>query len=172
MQPSSFLLVFYGALFALSVAELAKTWKNVLLKPYWEYTLWSGILFLVAAFNWFGMKFRIEHIGTSFFTYIFFMIPPLLFYLLVSVFTPKEGEDFKSHFLGSRFKVFLLLALFVFSNMAISFYTGDRAMVVNVLRFISVLLALLCAFNDKIAFRIALGVYVIGGIIVVSYFGL
>ena len=39
----------------LAVAELARNWKKLLKEPYWEYTAWSVGLFMIAAFNWYGM---------------------------------------------------------------------------------------------------------------------
>jgi len=168
MQANSFLLIFYGALFALAVAELARTWKKLLQKSYWEYSAWSGALFFIAAFNWFGMQYRMEHIGTSFLSYLLLLIPPTLFYLLVSVFTPDENEDVKSHFLNHRKRIFLLMALFVISNMVISYFTGDRSLQVNLVRSVAVGLTLLCAFSERKIFRIVLLIYVMGGIMAIS----
>ena len=79
MENNSFLLVFYGALFALAVAELARTWKKLLTDMYWEYTAWSGAFFLIAAFNWYGMQFKVGLLGTSFLHYLFLLIPPILY---------------------------------------------------------------------------------------------
>ena len=172
MQSNSFLLIFYGALFALAVAELAKTWKKLLNESYWEYTAWSGGLFLIAAFNWFGMQYRMEHLGVSFLYYFFMMIPPLLFYLLVSVFTPEKDENVKDHFLLNRKKIFSILLLFVLSNMLISYFTGDRGIQVNILRGIAAILAVACVLSEKMIYRLLLLIYAVGGIFTIAFFQL
>jgi len=165
MQSSSFLLIFYGALFALAVAELARTWKKLFYDSYWEYNAWSMAFFFLAAFNWYGMQYRLEFLSTSFLSYLLLMIPPLLFYLLVSVFTPEKEENVKQHFLNQRKSIFILLALFVISNIIVSYFTSDRSINVNLLRLIAVVLALLCAFSDKMIFRILLLTYLVVGIL-------
>ncbi len=168
MQSNSFLLVFYGALFALAVAELAKTWKKLLTDSYWEYTAWSVSLFLIAAFNWFGMQYRIEHIDTSFLYYLFLMIPPLLFYLLVSIFIPEKNERVREHFLTNRKKIFTILLLFVLSNMTISYFTGDRSLQVNLVRAVAAIFTMACIVSDKLVFRVLLLAYVVLGIFSIS----
>ena len=172
MQSSSFLLVFYGALFALAVAELGRTWKKLFYDSYWEYNAWSMAFFFLAAFNWFGMQYRLEFLSTSFLSYLLLMIPPLLFYLLVSVFTPEKEDNVKKHFLNQRKSIFILLALFVISNILISYFTNDRSMNVNLLRLIAVVLAFISAFRDKIIFRILLLIYLVAGILATTIFQL
>lgn len=168
MQTHSFLLIFYGALFALAVAELARTWKKLFYNPYWEYTSWSVAFFFVAAYNWFGMQYRLEYLGESFLSYLFMMTPPLLFYLLVSVFTPEKEEDVKDHFLSERRSIFILLALFVLSNVLVSLFTNDSSMNMNYARLIAIVLALLCAFSKKLILRIILLVFLFVGILSIT----
>jgi hypothetical protein len=169
MQSNSFLLIFYGALFALAVAELAGSWKKLLRKSYWEYNAWSAAFFLVAAFNWHGMQYRMEHIGSSFFGFLLLLIPPVLFYLLVSVFTVRGDEDPKEYFLSSRPQIFLITALFVFSNVIVTYLTGDRSIQLNILRLIGVLLALVCVFSSRQWLRVLLLVYLFSGILAASF---
>jgi len=165
MQSSSFLLIFYGALFALAVAELGRTWKKLFYDSYWEYNAWSMAFFFLAAFNWYGMQNRLEYLSTSFLSFLSLMIPPLLFYLLVSVFTPEKEENVKSHFFENKKIIFILLALFVLSNIIVTFFTNDSSPNVNLLRLIAVVLALLCAFSNKIIFRILFLIYLVVGIL-------
>jgi len=168
MQSSSFLLIFYGALFALAVAQLAGTWKKLFYNPYWEYNIWSLSLFFLAAYNWYGMQYRLEFLSSSFLSYLFLMIPPLLFYLMVSVFTPDKEEDVKEHFLQERKTVFTLLALFILSNIIVGLYTQDRSLSVNLMRLVAIILALLSAFTNLLIFRIILLIFIFAGILTVS----
>jgi hypothetical protein len=168
MQSSSFLLIFYGALFALAVAELVQTWKKLFYKPYWEYTSWSIAFFFIAAYNWYGMQYRLEALSESFFSYLFMMIPPLAFYLLVSVFTPEKEEDVKEHFFYERKSIFILLAIFVFTNILVSLFTSDRSLPIHIIRIGAVAIALLCAFINKLILRIILLFYLFAGILLAT----
>ena len=172
MQSSSFLLIFYGALFALAVAELGRSWKKLFYDSYWEYNAWSMAFFFLAAFNWYEMQNRLEYLSTSFLSYLLLMIPPLLFYLLVSVFTPEKEENVKSHFFENKKIIFILLALFVLSNIIVAYFTNDSTLNVNLIRLIALMLALLSAFSNKIIFRILLLIYTIVGILITSIFQL
>lgn len=172
MQSSSFLLIFYGALFALAVAELARTWKKLFTDSYWEYTAWSIGFFFLAAFNWFGMQYQLDFMTGSFVRYLSLMIPPVLFYLMVSVFTPEKEENVKIHFLDQRKTIFFLLALFVLSNAIVSYFTSDRTLIFNIMRLVAMTVALLCAFSNKMVFRIILLIYLFIGILSTAIFQL
>ena len=166
-MTNSFLLVFYGALLALGVAELVKRWKFLIEDTYWEYALWSVLFFMVATYNWFIMKSRLEFVSESYLNFMIMMIPPILFFLLVSVFVPEEHEKVREHFDKKRSLVFGIMALFTSANILAAYLNGDDNLFMLSVRSVAVLLAIIASFWDSIIPRMLLAAHIIVSVILI-----
>ena len=166
-MTNSFLLVFYGALLALGVAELVKRWKFFIEDTYWEYALWSVLFFLVATYNWFIMKSRLEFVSESYLNFMIMMVPPILFFLLVSVFVPEEHEKVREHFDQKRRLIFGIMALFTSANMLASYLNGDDDLFMLSVRSIAVVLAILSSVWGSIIPRMLLAAHITVSVVVI-----
>ena len=118
MAQKEYYLILPLLLYGLGISDLVNSWRSFL-KPeqrYLPYTLTSILLLDTAFWNFFQLYDWIqEDHFRSYLTYMRILAAPLLFVLVVAIFTPEEGTgSLKEYFHQHMRTVFALLALFVF----------------------------------------------------------
>ena len=130
-------------------------------------SLWSVLFFLIATYNWFIMKSRLEFVSESFLNFLLMMVPPILFFLLISIFIPDENEKAKEHFLGSRRIIFGIATLFVSSIIIAGYLNGEDDLQMLAIQSIAVVLSLLSVLSANLIFRLAFALHIITSIIII-----
>ena len=118
MAQKEYYLILPLLLYGLGITDLVNSWRSFL-KPdqrYLPYTLTSLLLLDTAFWNFFQLYDWIqEDHFRNYLTYMRILAAPLLFLLVVAVFTPEEGTaSVKEYFHQQLRTVSLLLALFIF----------------------------------------------------------
>jgi len=118
MSQKEYYLILPLLLYGLGISDLVNSWRSFL-KPeqrYLPYTLTSLLLLDTSFWNFYQLFDRIqdEHFR-SYLMYMRILAAPLLFVLIVAIFTPEEGTlSLKEYFHQHMRTVFGLLALFIF----------------------------------------------------------
>lgn len=117
MSSKEYYLILPLLLYGLAIADLVNSWRSFFFseRRYWPYILTSLLLLEAAFWNFFKMnEWMTGDPSQSYLSYSRFIITPLLFVLVVAVFTPdRETEDVKSYFKDNMRTIFGCLAVFV-----------------------------------------------------------
>jgi len=153
-------LLIYG----IAVSELMIHWRDYLKsgRRYWPHLIF-GILLLELAFsNFYFLYDVLDQLFVNYLNFLARLTPPLVFLLLVSVYTPEENVDVKTYFNDKMRTIFLLLSFFIFLNMIMEIGWNE----LTYIRASAIFMCLLVAwFNSKpifwifIAFRALLFIF-------------
>jgi hypothetical protein len=117
MADKDYYLVLPLLLYGLAISDLVNSWRSFFLseRRYWPYILTSLLLLEVAFWNFFRMnEWMTESSFSTYLSYSRFIITPLVFILVVAVFTPdRETEDIKAYFDSNMRIIYGGLAVFV-----------------------------------------------------------
>jgi len=142
-------LLIYG----IAVSELMIHWRDYLKhgRRYWPHLIF-GILLLELAFsNFYFLYDVLDQLFVNYLNFLARLTPPLVFLLLVSVYTPEENVDVKTYFNDKMRTIFLLLSFFIFLNMIMEIGWDE----LTYIRASAVVMCLLVAwFNSKTIFWI------------------
>ncbi|NJN41132.1 MAG: chromate transporter [Flammeovirgaceae bacterium] len=117
MDRTEYYLILPLLLYGLAIADLINSWRNLFLpeRRYYPYILTSVLLLETAFWNFFQMYGWMETSSfASYLTYWKFILPPLTFLVIVSVFTPDTSNvNIKEYFLDNMRIIFGGLIVFV-----------------------------------------------------------
>lgn len=101
MSQEEFLMIFHGVIFGMAIVDLVSHTKDIITKSYWEYIVWAIMLFDMGALNWYSTFYRIEVLKNGYGYYVLLMLPAILYYVVVQIFTPSGGQGYKEYFLAN-----------------------------------------------------------------------
>lgn len=124
MDPAEYLAIIPLLIYGIGITDLLGQWKRFFNKKdqYPLYILYTIILTEVAVYN---VVIYIDLVNIlpqqSYFRYLSFLLPPILFLMVVNVFTPDEGSPTRDYFEKNIRLMFILITLFVASHFLYSF---------------------------------------------------
>ena len=117
MTSKEYYIILPLLLYGLGIADLVNSWRSFFVskRRYWPYIITSLILLEAAFWNFFRMnEWMAEGSYVTYLSYSRFIITPLVFILVVAVFTPEqETEDIEKYFTTNMRVIFGGLAVFV-----------------------------------------------------------
>ena len=126
MTEKEYYLILPLLLYGLAVTDLINSWRSLLREEqrYIPYTLTSLLLLELAFWNFFGMYHWIQDGSLlSYPGYLKILLAPIVFILIVSVFTPEKDEkSVKEYYMNNMRTVFGLMVLFT----ALHFFYGHE----------------------------------------------
>ena len=150
MDASEYLAFLPLLIYGIALADLFSQWKR-LINPkqlFIPYILLTIILTETAIYNVFVYAKLLDHLeGLSYFSYLSYLIPPFLFMLATSIFTPEADSETESYFKQHMPIIFSLIALFVASHFLYDF-DENRATIIG--RSVAILVILLIGITRKI----------------------
>lgn len=150
MDAAEYLAFLPLLIYGIALADLFSQWKR-LINPkqlFIPYILLTIILTETAIYNVFIYAKLLDQLeGLSYFSYLSYLIPPFLFMLATSIFTPDADSDTETYFKRQMPLLFTLLSLFVASHFM---YDFDENLASIIGRIIAILVILLIGFTRKI----------------------
>ncbi|HBH25184.1 MAG TPA: hypothetical protein DDY13_17410 [Cytophagales bacterium] len=143
MESSEYLSFIPLLIYGLAIADLLSEWKRLFDKTQWyfPYLLTTIVLTELAIYNVFIYANLISELeGTSYLSYLKYILPPFLFLLMVSSFTPEKGDDTKEYFIRNMRIYLLLMAVFIASHFLFDFKEGRFVITLRTLMIVAVLL--------------------------------
>ena len=131
MDPAEYLAFIPLLIYGIGISDLLSQWKRFFTKKDQDalYVVITVMLIEVAIYNVFIYLDLVDDMPRhSYIRYLSFLIPPILFQVLVNVFTPDEGSKTRVYFNNNMSLIFSLWALFVASHFIYSFkenYVSD-----------------------------------------------
>ena len=143
MDPAEYLAFIPLLIYGIGISDLLSQWKRFFKRKDQDtlYIIITVMLIEVAIYNVFIYLEIVDSMPRhSYIRYLSFLVPPILFQMLVNVFTPDEGSETRVYFNRNMRLIFSLWALFVASHFIYTFNEGN---ITNYLRigFFMVLLA-------------------------------
>jgi len=124
MDATEYLAFIPLLLYGIGLADLLSEWKRLFVTKDWylPYALLTIILTETALYNVFIYIHLVEQMpGQSYLNYLLYLIPPFLFLMATSVFTPDQESETKEYFIRRMPVFFTLLALFIASHFLYGF---------------------------------------------------
>jgi hypothetical protein len=125
-------------------------WKRILdpAEIFLPYTLLTIVLTETAFYNVFIYQRLIDQFaGQSYLHYLSLLISPMLFFLVVHVFTPESGDNTKDYFIKRMPMFYSLLALLIASNFILEL---EDSKIINISRIVFIIVMVLCGLTRKI----------------------
>ena len=102
-------------IFGFGITQLLSEWKRLLATkeyflPYLLFTIMLTEIGIYTVFVYAQLLFKLPDL--NYLTYLSYLIPPFLFFMITNVFTPDKGTDTKEYFIRRMPLFFILLALF------------------------------------------------------------
>ena len=119
MDPAEYLAFIPLLIYGIGISDLLGQWKRFFLKGDRDplYVILTVMLIEVAIYNVFIYLDVVDAMPRhSYLRYLSFLVPPILFQMLVHVFTPDEGSETRAYFNSNMRLIFLLWALFTASH--------------------------------------------------------
>ena len=137
-------LLIYG----IAISELMMHWRDYLKqgRRYWPHIITGVILLELAFVNFYYLYDKLDQLFLDYPHFLLHILPPLIFLLMVSVYTPEDDKDVKEYFLDKTPLIFSLLALFILINTLNDF---DWNMI-NFIRVFAISVCVLIAISRKI----------------------
>jgi uncharacterized membrane protein len=163
MDPAEYLAFIPLLIYGIGISDLLSQWKRFFKKKDQDalYIIITIMLIEVAIYNVFIYLDIVDAMPRhSYLRYLSFLLPPILFQMLVNVFTPDEGRKTREYFNKNMRLIFALMALFVLSHFVYSFdehYSAHYIRIVYV-----ILLSAVAVFRKKWLIYIALLLWVVG----------
>jgi len=149
MDPAEYLAFIPLLIYGIGITDLLSQWKRFFKRKDQDdlYIIITVMLIEVAIYNVFiYLDVVYEMPRHSYLRYLSFLIPPILFQMLVNVFTPDEGSKTRAYFDRNMRLIFSLWALFVASHFIYTFNEGNTA---NYLRVGFMIVLIAVAFFKK-----------------------
>lgn len=124
MDPAEYLAIVPLLIYGIGITELLGQWKRFFNKEgrFPLYIIYTIILTEVAVYN---VVIYIDLVNVipqqSYFTYLLNLLPPILFLMVVNIFTPDEGSQTEEYFNKNIRLIFVLIALFAASHFLYEF---------------------------------------------------
>ncbi len=120
MSNKEYFLILPLLLYGLAISDLVNSWRSFFVKEkrYGPYIVTSLLLLELSFWNFYQMNQWItEDSVMSYFMYFTILLPPLIFLLVVAVFTPdNDVADIKGYFLKNMPIIFAGMAVFTASH--------------------------------------------------------
>ncbi len=149
MDPAEYLAIIPLLIYGIGLTDLLSQWHRLFDREsrYPIYLIFTLVLTEVAIYNvviYVDLVQAFPH--QTYFTYLASMVPPILFLMVVHVFTPDEGTQTKAYLFENAQLIFTLMALFVASHY---FYTFEENAGITYQRALFILLLLATAYFRK-----------------------
>jgi hypothetical protein len=124
MDPAEYLAIVPLLIYGIGITDLLGQWKRFFREAdqFPLYIIYTIILTEVAIYN---VVIYIDLVNVlpeqNYFTYLGFLLPPILFLLVVNIFTPDEGSNTEAYFNENVRLIFILITLFVASHFLYEF---------------------------------------------------
>lgn len=126
MDPAEYLAIIPLLIYGIGLTDLLSEWKRIFDKEdrYLLYVIYTIILTEVAIYN---VVIYVDLVNSfpeqTYGQYLAHLLPPVLFMMVVNVFTPNEGSKTETYFLDNIRLILILMAVFVGSHF---FYTFNE----------------------------------------------
>lgn len=149
MQSLEYLGFIPLLLFGLGLADLLSQWKRLFDPKEWylPYTIFTVILTELAVYNvytYFNLLAQLP--GKSYYIYLLYLLPPFLFLLTTSAFTPEKDTKTKEHFVKRMPIFFTLLAVFILSHFIFNY---QESIYLHIARLLFVAILIVVGFTRK-----------------------
>ena len=150
MQTLEYLAFIPLLMYGLGLADLLSQWKRLFDPEDWylPYTIFTVILTEIAVYNVFiYFNLLVQLPGQNYFTYLSYLLPPFLFILTTSAFTPEKEAKTKEHFIKRMPIFFTSLAMLILSHF---FFQYGESIYVHIGRLLIVVILIIVGFTRKI----------------------
>lgn len=136
MDPAEYLAIIPLLIYGIGLTDLLSEWKRAFDKKdrFPLYVIYTIILTEVAIYN---VVIYVDLVNSfpdqTYFQYLGYLLPPILFMIVVNVFTPNEGSITKDYFMENVSLIFVLMAIFISSHFFYSFDGPDNQKYIRVL---------------------------------------
>ena len=149
MQTLEYLGFIPLLMFGLGLADLLSQWKRLFDPKEWylPYTIFTVILTELAVYNvytYFNLLAQLP--GKSYYIYLLYLLPPFLFLLTTSAFTPEKEADTKEHFVKRMPIFFTLLGVFILSHFIFNY---QESIYIHIARLLIVAILIMVGFTRK-----------------------
>ena len=134
MDPAEYLAFIPLLIYGIGITDLLGQWKRFFKRKDQDflYIIITVMLIEIAIYNVFIYLDLVDDMPrNSYIRYLSFLVPPILFQMLVNVFTPDEGRKTREYFYKNMRLIFYLWAAFVASHFI---YTFNESNASNYLR--------------------------------------
>ena len=124
MDPAEYLAFIPLLIYGIGISDLLSQWKRFFKRDDQDvlYIIITVMLIEIAIYNVFIYLDVVYAMPQhSYLRYLSFLVPPILFQMLVNVFTPDDGSKTRAYFERNMRLIFSLWALFVASHIIYSF---------------------------------------------------
>ena len=151
MAKQEFFLLIPAIIYGVALIDLLKVFGNN--KIYWELLAWGSMLMVDIIVIWLELWAKLNLVATDKWFFILVIIQAILFAQIAAVITPEEKDiDTKIYFHSIRKLFFSLIsATIVFNFLSQEFFYDDQRS--ELIRPLILIMALACAFIDKIWIR-------------------
>jgi hypothetical protein len=149
MDATQYLAFVPLLIYGLGLTALMSEWKRFFdsKEMYLPYTMLSVVLTEVAVYNVF---IYIQLIAVfhkqSYLSYLFYLVPPFLFFMAAQVFTPDPGSNTKEYFISRMPLFFSLLALLLASHFI---YELNEYAYATIMRLVFIVLMIIVGFSRR-----------------------
>jgi hypothetical protein len=160
MERQEFFLLMPAIIYGVALIDLLKVFGNN--KIYWELLAWGSLLMVNIIVIWLELWAKLDLVATDKWFFILVIIQAILLAQIAGVITPEEKHiDTKIYFHSIRRTFFLLISATIIFNFLSQelFYDDQRSWLI---RPFILIMALACAFINKLWIRIASLVIIYG----------
>ncbi|MDM9632812.1 hypothetical protein [Robiginitalea aurantiaca] len=131
MDPAEYLAIIPLLIYGIGLTDLLSEWKRMFDKDDRNllYIIYTIILTEVAVYN---VVIYVDLVNTfphqTYAQYLGYLLPPILFMIVVNVFTPNPGSKTAEYFNDNISLIFILMAIFIASHYFYSFEEPNRVM--------------------------------------------
>ena len=143
MDASEYLAFIPLLIYGLAVADLLGEWKRLFNKEQWylPYLLLTVIFTEVAIYNVFiYVKLVNQMVGQTYLSYLMYILPPFLFLMTVSSFTPDKDDNTKEYFQRNMPIFLTLFTVFIATHFLYNFEEGVGVIVGRIIGIIFILI--------------------------------
>lgn len=136
MNTGQYLAFIPLLIFGIGISDLLGQWKRFFIREdqFVLYIVLTVMFIEMAIYNVFIYVSIFDLMpGYTYIRYLSFLLPPVLFQMLVNVFTPDEGRQTREYFDQNIRLIFVLLALFVASHFIYDFQEPHLAQYIRIL---------------------------------------
>lgn len=136
MDPAEYLAFLPLLIYGIGITDLLSQWKRFFIKKgqYPLYIVLTVMLIERAIYNVFIYLDLVDTLPEqSYYMYLIFLIPPILFQMVVNVFTPDKGSETNLYFIKNLRLIFVLMAVFTASHFLYAFNEHPVSQYVRIL---------------------------------------
>ena len=121
-------------IFGFGITKLLSEWGRLLdtkrfFLPYLLFTIMLSEIAVYSVFVYAQLLFKFPDL--NYLTYLSYLIPPFLFFMITNVFTPDKGADTKEYFIKKMPVFFILLALFFGSQFLYDLHESNNLHIIR-----------------------------------------